>query len=222
MADDPDDADPTERKSSRGGKKRFQERDERDDDDDDNGPRKKKRAGDDDDDDRPKKRRRVDDGPRVKTTDNMPIVMLLAFIGSAVALLVICAGCGVWSFDWLVGGGPAGGGGGGGGGGSGHEFEVVSAGRTPGFGALSAPNISYAVKQNKELSGSGVYVVVMRCGGVTTSEPFPPPGKGGSYSSTRPQMSLRSTSGKLEVWVERRQNPVASGGTVVSNTYVVP
>lgn len=218
MADEPDD-DPTERKSSRGGKKRFQERDEPDDDDD--RPRKKRRGDDHDDDDRPKKKRRVDDGPRVKTTDNMPIVMLLAFIGSAVALLVICAGCGVWSFDWLVGGGPAGGGGVGGVVG-GREFEVVSANRTPGFGALSAPNISYVLKQNKELSGSGVYVVVMRCGGVTTSEPFPPPGKGGSYSSTRPQMSLRSTSGKLEVWVERRQNPVASGGTVVSNTYVVP
>ena len=218
MADEPDD-DPTERKSSRGGKKRFQERDEPDDDDDDR-PRKKRRGDDHVDDDRPKKKRRVDDGPRVKTTDIMPIVMLLAFIGSAVALLVICAGCGVWSFDWLVGGGPAGGGGGGVVGG--REFEVVSANRTPGFGALSAPNISYVLKQNKELSGSGVYVVVMRCGGVTTSEPFPPPGKGGSYSSTRPQMSLRSTSGKLEVWVERRQNPVASGGTVVSNTYVVP
>jgi hypothetical protein len=239
---DDDDTPADEPKSSRGPKKRFQERDDKDKDDDDR-PRKKrsrdddedaprskrradddaddaprkKRRDDDDADDAPKKRRRAaDDGPRVKSNDNIPIVMLLAFIGSAVALLVICGGCGWWSFDWLVGGGEGFAGGG-------TEFEVTSASRTPGIGAFGAPSVNWAVTQKQTTStGAGQYYVIIKCG---TAAPIVkqiyPNGKGWTQSGGGTELGLRGTSGKTEVWVEKRPNPVATG-KVVSNVYVIP
>jgi hypothetical protein len=65
-------------------------------------------------------------------------------------------------------------------------------------------------------------VVVMRVGGMTVSEQIQPNGKGWSATNSRQQLGLKGGVGKLEVWVEKRQNPVAGGGTVVSNTFVVP
>lgn len=245
MSDERDDDDDT--KSSKRSKKRFQERDDsdegdddrprkknrRDDDDaeDDDRPRsrrktddadddrpKKKRVDDEDEDDRPKKTRRVvDDGPRVKSNDNIPILMLLAFIGSAVGLLAVCAGCGWFSFDWLVGGGSGGGGGGGGG----NEMEVTSVSRTPGFRAFEAPSVSWSVKSLQNPSGGGQYYVVMKCGSQTATEQIYPSGKAWTMTSGRPRNELSGANGQLEVWVEKRSNPVATG-KVVSNVYKVP
>jgi len=240
--DDDDDTPSDEPKSSRGPKKRFQERDDKEDDDDrprkkrsrddaddDDAPKKrradddeevpKKRRSYDDDDDAPKKKRRAsaDDGPRVKTNDNIPIVMLLAFIGSALALLVICGGCGVWSFDWLVGGGEGFAGGGG------TEFEVTSGSRQQGFRPFDPPTVSWAVSQKKELSGSGgqYYLVMKPATGQPVTKQLSPGGKGWSASGGGPELGLKGATGKLEMWVERRPNPVATG-TKVSNVYVVP
>ena len=226
---DDDDAPSDEPKSSRRPKKRFQERDDadgdddrprkkrsRDDDDEDNAPKKKRR---DDDEDAPKKKRRAaDDGPRVKANDNIPVVMLLAFIGSALALLVICGGCGWWSFDWLVGGGQSFAGGGG----SSTEFEVSNVTRTPGNRPSDAPYIGYTVTQKQnQSSGAGQYYVVMKSGSNTVAEQINPSGKGSTTSGGRSQLGLRGTTGKLEVWVEKRPNPVATG-KVVSNVAVLP
>lgn len=245
MSDERDDDDDT--KSSKRSKKRFQERDDSDEgdhdrprkknqrededaeddrprsrrqaddaDDEDDRP-KKKRAYDEDEDDRPKKKRRVvDDGPRVKSNDNIPILMLLAFIGSAVGLLAVCAGCGWFSFDWLVGGGSGGGGWGG------NEMEVTAASRSPGFRAFDAPNVSWTVKSLQNPSGgNGQYYVVMKCGNQTATEQIYPSGKGWTLTSGKGRNELKGANGPLDVWVEKRPNPVATG-KVVSNVYKVP
>ncbi len=222
-ARDDDDTPADEPKSSRGPKRRFEERDDKDDDDDrprkkrprdaddDDDAPKRKRRNDDEDDTPKKKRRAADDGPRVKANDNIPIVMLLAFIGSAVALLVICAGCGWWSFDWLVGGGEGVASGG-------NEFEVSNVTRTPGFGAFNPPSVGWTVTQKQNPSGDkGQYYVVMKSGsGQTATQQIYPGNKGWSQSSSGSQQMLKGSSGKLEVWVEKRPNPVATG-KVVSN-----
>ncbi len=142
--------------------------------------------------------------------------MLLAFIGSALALLVICGGCGWWSFDWLVGGGEGFAGGGGS-----TEVEVSNVTRTPGFRMTDAPSVGWTVTQKQNQSGDkGQYYVVMKCGGSTVTEPVYPTGKGWSYTSSRTQLGLKGSTGRLEVWVEKRPNPVATG-KVVSNVVVL-
>ncbi len=238
MADDTDDDDtPPAKSSKKGPKKRFGERDASDDEDDDR-PRKKKRPADDEDaeDDKPRSKRKAEDEdgeeetPRktrragrdrqVKGNEGIPLVMLLAFIGSAVALLGICVGCGWLSFAWAF---PDSGGGGGGGGGwgGGNEFEVVSASRQQPFRPFDGPNVSWTVKSLKEPSKDGYYFVVMKSGSQSTSEQLSPSGKGWSMSSGKPRNELKGATGKVEVWVEKRQTPVGSG-KVVSNVYVVP
>lgn len=239
MADDTDDDDtPPAKSSKKGPKKRFGERDASDDEDDDR-PRKKKRPADDEDaeDDKPRSKRKAEDedgeeetprktrrgGSRdrqVKGNEGIPLVMLLAFIGSAVALLGICVGCGWLSFAWAF---PDSGGGGGGGGGwgGGNEFEVVSASRQQPFRPFDGPNVSWTVKSLKEPSKDGYYFVVMKSGSQSTSEQLSPSGKGWSMSSGKPRNELKGATGKVEVWVEKRQTPVGSG-KVVSNVYVVP
>jgi len=188
------------------------------DDEDDNRPKKKKAYDEDEEDDRPKKKRRVaDDGPRVKSNDNIPVLMLLAFIGSALALFLSCVGCGWFSFDWLVGGGS----GGGGGGGWGNEMEVVAASRTPAARAFDGPNVSWTVRSLQNSSGGGQYYVVMKCGNQMSSELIAPDRKGWSMTSGHPRIELKGTAGKTEVWVEKRPNPVATG-KVVSNVFVIP
>jgi hypothetical protein len=225
MADDrDDDTPPADSKSGKGPKKRFQERDDADDEGDDDRPRKKRRTEDDeeepprkkrrdeDDEDRPQKRRADDDGPRVKTNDNIPIVMLLAFIGSAVALLATCVSCGWFSFAWISGDS--------GGGWGGNELEITSISRTQ-AGPNSVPQVSWAgVTKQAPNTNDGKYYLVMKCGSQLAVRDFNPGTKGVKWNGSGPQQELRGSSGKLEVWIEKRPNPVANGKTV-SNVFTL-
>ncbi|MCU0702445.1 MAG: hypothetical protein MUF18_00450 [Fimbriiglobus sp.] len=197
----------------------------RGDNNDDDRPPKRRRNTEDDKDERPTRtRRKNDDGPRLKANDSIPIVMLIAFIGSAVALLTVCIGCGWFSFDLLVGGGRSGGSGGDGGGWSGHEFALTNVSRTPGIGPFNPPpTVNWTVTQKQNTStGPGQYYVVMKTtNGAMVTEPIAPGGKGWTYSSSRPRIELRGQTGRLEVWVEKRPNPLASG-KVVSEVVILP
>jgi hypothetical protein len=228
MADDRDDDDtpPADSKSGKGPKKRFQERDDADDEGDDDRPRKKRRTDDDEeeprrkrraddedadaDEDRPKKRRRVveDDGPRVKANDNIPIVMLLAFIGSAVALLAACVSCGWFSFAWISGDS--------GGGGGGNEFEVASVSRT-GNPRQPTSTVSWEVVAKQAPSGSGYYYAVAQSGGHKVEKQLTGVKKGEKRSFTE---QLSNPSSTLEVWVEHRTTPVGAGKKVSNVTKV--
>lgn len=144
--------------------------------------------------------------------------MLLAFIGSAVALLVICAGCGWWSFDWLVGGGEGFASGGG------TEFEVSNVTRTPGFRPFDPPSIGYTVTQKQATStGPGQYYLIIKSGtAAPVVKQLSPSGKGWSTSGGGSELGYRGMStGKLELWVEKRPNPVATG-KVMSNVVTLP
>lgn len=224
MSDDDDDRpDEPKKTKTKGPKKRFQERDDTGDDDDDR-PRKKRRTDDEDaddrpdDDDKPKKKRRVvtdeDRGPRVQTNDGPPVMMLLALIGSAIGLLAVCIGCGWWSWVAIVGGGDFGG--------SANEFEVTSVSRQAGLRPSDAPSVYWAVAAKRTTSTKdGQYYLVMKCGNQTATKKIDPNGgKGWSASGGGQELTLKGSSGPLEVWVEKRPNPVASG-TVVSNVFKV-
>lgn len=210
MADDTDDR-PDEPKRSKPPKRRFKERDEKDDDEDGDRPRKKRRDGDGADDDQPTtRRRRADDGgPRVKAEDGPPVLMLLSLIGSAVALLAACVGCGWWSWVWLVGGGDFG---------SGNEFEVVSAGRQVPFGPFDSPTVTWEVKALRETSTKdGQYYVVMKSGSQEVVKPLTAPGKGQRVSGAGAELGLKGSSGPMDVWVEKRRTQVSTDGKKVSN-----
>lgn len=212
MADDTDDR-PDEPKRSKPPKKRFKERDETDDEDDDR-PRKKRRDA---DDPPPTRRRRTGDdgdrGPRVKAEDGPPVLMLFALIGSAVALLATCIGCGWWSWVVLVGGGDFGGG---------NEFEVVSATRQQPFSPFDSPLVTWEVKTLRETNTKdGQYYLVMKSGSQEVVKPLTAPGKGQRVSGTGAELGLKGSSGPLEVWVEKRRTQVAKDGAVVSNVFRV-
>ncbi len=225
MADDTDDR-PAEPRKAKEPKPRFKERDDTNEEDDDR-PRKKRRAAEGEDEPRPndrrddappKRKRRVSDdadrGPRVKSNEGPPVLMLLALIGSAVGLLAVCVGCGWWSWVWLVGGGDFGGV---------NELEVVSASRQSPLTPFDSPRVQWEVKALRDTSTKdGQYYLVMKCGTQEVTKPLSPGGKGWSASGGGPELGLKGSSGPLEVWVEKRRTQVAKDGTVVSNVYKVP
>lgn len=215
MPDDTDDR-PDEPRKTKGPKKRFKERDDTDDDDDDR-PRKR-RPADEDDDAPPTKRRTRDDegrGPRVKSSDGPPVFMLLGLIGSAVALLAICTGCGWWSWVWLVGGGDFGSGD--------SEFEVVSASRQAPLTPFDSPRVGWEVKALRDTNTKdGQYYLVMRSGTQEVVKPLSPSGKGWLASGGGPELGLKGSNGPLDVWVEKRRTQVSTDGKKVSNVYKVP
>jgi hypothetical protein len=200
MADDDD----TPRRS-RTGKKRFQERRDRDGDEDADRPRKKRPADDDEDDAR---------DPRVKASDGPPVVLLLALVGGALLLTATCVVGGWWSWVAVVGGGDFGG----------DEFEITQADRQLQGNPVSGPFIIWAVAAKREHSTrDGQYYLMMKCGDQSAKKLLQPNGgKGWKASGSGLEPSLKGSSGRLEVWVEKRRTPVATDGKVVSNRVVVP
>lgn len=195
--------------------------DEDADADEDEKPRKKRKADAEDedaDDDKPRKKRRAGGGSKpVQGNERIPLVMLLAFIGSAVALLGICAGCGFLSYTWVFPDKDGGGGGGGGGwgGGGGNEFEVVSASRTQ---RPFETSITWTVKTKQTPASTGYYYVVSQGTGNNRGETqIMGMGKGDDRSGSH---RLTGTSGPVDIWVEYRTTPVGTGKKV-SNTFTL-
>ena len=172
-----------------------------------------------DDEATPRKRRRsddVDDKPRIANSERMPLLMLLGLIVGTLLILSSCGLGGWFMWGWLVAGG-SGGSGGGGGAFFGNEFEVTGASKTPGL----RPNIGWSVVAKKTPdTRTGFYYLVLKCGNQTVTESLTPDKAGWSRSGGGQYLGL-SGGDTLEVWVEKRTNPVATG-KVVSNVFKVP
>ena len=217
-------------------KPRFKERDDDADDDAEDRPRKKRRADDEadpdaddaprkkkrrdddsDDDDRPKKKRRGDaDEPRVAGSERTPVLMMVVLLGSALALFACCAGGGWYSWVVVVAGGDFGGGGGGGSWGGGAEVVNVSR-SVERRGLVTQTAVSWTVRA-RENFGRDWLVVVVRGGGQTNEENAFQLDKNSDRGGT---VRLNGEVSPVEVWVERRANPVVRSGTRVSETKTV-
>lgn len=152
---------------------------------------KRKRFLEDDEDDIPPPRLRRRGG------DGPPVLFLVGLIAGVLAVTGCCGTSGWWVFANVLGGGFGG-----------------------GFGG--APQISWsAVVTTNGATDLHQYVLVMKGGNATVTEPFPmSPFKDTNISQSLPRPQFRNTTGPIDVWVEKRKTP-GQPGKRVSNTVTI-